>query len=262
MRCTITAFVLILCFNSPALARGDEASWQADTYRPGGTYASYRGTTAQDCHAICKAEAQCAAWSLTPATFRAGPRCELKGTAGDTSLWPGAVSGWNPSRPSADTSPPQPRTDIQPPPRAESAEPLMEAGRDNVRSMAPAETLRGAPVEPAARSVPQPMTSTVYTPSPSVSPPAGPQDISPAERSLPIPAAASPVSVETTPLPELAQQEPAMSDSDLRPIPSLRPMTGPDSRKDLPPRRDDGVPTYSVQQLELLPGDYDDMPAE
>ena len=66
---------------------------EADTYRFGDLYRSERGSTAEACAQMCDGDADCASWSLTPATFRIGPRCELKRTTGRMSHRPGAVSG-------------------------------------------------------------------------------------------------------------------------------------------------------------------------
>ncbi len=64
-----------------------------DTYRFGYPYRSSRGTTPYACASQCDSDATCAAWSLTPATFRMGPRCELKRSIGSSERRPGAVSG-------------------------------------------------------------------------------------------------------------------------------------------------------------------------
>lgn len=64
-----------------------------NTYRFAQPYRSERGTTAEACAYVCSSDRNCAAWSLTPATFQLGPRCELKQTPGTASHRPGAVSG-------------------------------------------------------------------------------------------------------------------------------------------------------------------------
>lgn len=73
---------------------------EEDTYRYGYPYRSERGTTVEACAMACSNDASCAAWSLTPATFKMGPRCELKKAPGETSFRPGSTSGiselWHP----------------------------------------------------------------------------------------------------------------------------------------------------------------------
>lgn len=70
-----------------------EIAVENDTYRFGDLYRAQRGTTVEACALICRQESACASWTLTPATFRMGPRCELKRTPGAASHRPGAVSG-------------------------------------------------------------------------------------------------------------------------------------------------------------------------
>lgn len=91
-----------MVFTTPALAEKPtpEASasetkvtFEADTYRYGDLYRSERGTSVEACAMMCSRDSACASWSLTPATFRLGPRCELKHTPGAASHRPGAVSG-------------------------------------------------------------------------------------------------------------------------------------------------------------------------
>ncbi len=76
----------------PALAGGPLVV-ETNTYRFGDTYRSERGTSGEACAKICNGDPNCAAWSLTPATFKMGPRCELKTNPGTASHRPGAVSG-------------------------------------------------------------------------------------------------------------------------------------------------------------------------
>ena len=82
---------------SPAIAEKPttetKISFEADTYRFGDLYRSERGTTAEACAQMCNQDNMCAAWTLTPATFQIGPRCELKRTPGAASHRPGAASG-------------------------------------------------------------------------------------------------------------------------------------------------------------------------
>ena len=66
---------------------------EKNTYRFGQPYRTERGSTAEACAHMCSSDGKCASWSLTPATFQIGPRCELKLTPGMTSYRPGTVSG-------------------------------------------------------------------------------------------------------------------------------------------------------------------------
>ncbi|MEM1390276.1 MAG: hypothetical protein AAGG45_04265, partial [Pseudomonadota bacterium] len=67
---------------------------EADTYRFGVAYLSTRGTTPGQCEAACNRDTdRCLSWTLVPATFQMGPRCELKRNVGAQEYRPGAVSG-------------------------------------------------------------------------------------------------------------------------------------------------------------------------
>ena len=66
---------------------------QEHTYRFGDLLRSEPGTSVDACAAACHGEARCLAWSLTPPTYEAQARCELKTNAGAASYRPGAVSG-------------------------------------------------------------------------------------------------------------------------------------------------------------------------
>lgn len=89
-------------FTAPALAETSvpeaptpkiKVTFETDTYRYGDLYRSERGTSVENCALMCSHDTACASWTLTPATFRQGPRCELKRTPGATSHRPGAASG-------------------------------------------------------------------------------------------------------------------------------------------------------------------------
>ena len=75
---------------APALP--DEAV-ETDSYRVGQTYSSERARGLQACAQTCAEDQRCVAWSLTPPTFRVGPRCELKSSAGQAQARPGYTSG-------------------------------------------------------------------------------------------------------------------------------------------------------------------------
>ena len=92
-----SSLVALAVFASPALAedalQGGVIAFEENTYRFGDLYRSERGTTVEACAEMCTAERACASWSLTPATFRIGPRCELKRTPGEAVSRPGGASG-------------------------------------------------------------------------------------------------------------------------------------------------------------------------
>ncbi len=93
----LTVFLATLAIATPAFAEKPQpelkVTYEADTYRFAEVYRSERGTTVEDCAMMCSRDQACAAWSLTPATFRIGPRCELKSAPGAASHRPGASSG-------------------------------------------------------------------------------------------------------------------------------------------------------------------------
>jgi hypothetical protein len=92
------AMFAVPAFADTALQGGDALQGgpltvEDNTYRFGDLYHSERGTTVEACAQKCTADQSCASWSLTPATFRMGPRCELKRTPGEAISRPGATSG-------------------------------------------------------------------------------------------------------------------------------------------------------------------------
>lgn len=93
----LPVLIAAMVFTAPALAEKPtpdvSVTFEADTYRYGDLYRSERGTTVEDCSLMCSRDSSCASWTLTPATFRLGPRCELKRTPGAASHRPGAASG-------------------------------------------------------------------------------------------------------------------------------------------------------------------------
>lgn len=91
----------VMAAGLPAFAPADETV-EADSYRIGQTYQSERASGLQACAAACAEDQRCVAWSMTPPTFRVGPRCELKSSAGQSQPRPGYMSGL-----SGDMAPPQ-----------------------------------------------------------------------------------------------------------------------------------------------------------
>ncbi|RIJ15924.1 hypothetical protein D1227_12555 [Henriciella mobilis] len=90
---TLASFSMLALAILPAAADGNGPARERDTYRPAGTYATLRGSTPDACAATCESDAQCRAWSLTPPTFRAGPKCELKSVDGPPVERVAAISG-------------------------------------------------------------------------------------------------------------------------------------------------------------------------
>ncbi len=247
---------------------------EPDTYRFGYPYSSTRGTTPGLCEQNCNRDNACAAWSLVPATFRMGPRCELKRSIGSSQRRPGAVSGIaskfhpraQPMRQTA-SSPPRPvpaRTAPRP-----AAPPVVRASPVR-RAPGPAQRpviyrpgprsdtsgLKGAPSNsgqiirtaptrrpvittppPAARPAPAPVLDAVTRPGPP--PPsraAGRFELHPQPAPSPLP----PAPVGTQSQPGEVQIFP--------PPPPIKP------RKPWTERGNDEA-DYSVQDMDYVPGD-------
>ncbi|MEM6654096.1 MAG: PAN domain-containing protein [Pseudomonadota bacterium] len=67
--------------------------YEKNTYRFAHLYRSEPGTTVEACARACDADNNCAAWSLSPASYNLEARCELKHTPGQASYRPGTASG-------------------------------------------------------------------------------------------------------------------------------------------------------------------------
>mgnify|MGYP001799415634 CR=1 FL=1 len=93
----LPSLIALVILTAPALAedalQGAPFAVEDNTYRFGDLYRSERGTTVDDCAQMCTTDSACASWTLMPATFRMGPRCELKRTPGQAVSRPGATSG-------------------------------------------------------------------------------------------------------------------------------------------------------------------------
>ncbi|WP_084418138.1 PAN domain-containing protein [Henriciella litoralis] len=96
MQRLIAAFASAMLFAPAALGDAGLASIERDTYRSAETYQSLRATSAESCAASCAADGRCMSWSMTPPTFRVGPRCEMKSSVGQSYPRPGHVSGLSP----------------------------------------------------------------------------------------------------------------------------------------------------------------------
>ncbi len=122
-----------------AMAAPDAAvQMEADTYRAANTYESMRSAGTQACAAACAGDQRCAAWTVTPPTFRLGPRCELKTSAGQSVSRPGYVSGLSGM--------------TQPVPQTVAARPSAPATRQPASQAVAAGTLAGGRNETSARA--------------------------------------------------------------------------------------------------------------
>ena len=180
---------------------------ETDTYRFGDLYRSERGSTAEACAQMCDGDADCASWSLTPATFRIGPRCELKRTTGRISHRPGAVSGVSatlqmiPARDAAMLYQPQR------PPLSETSTRLYQSQQPKVET-----ELLGGPeaVEPMVVILPNPAAAPVLvTPAPAPQPVQEPVVmVAPSPQAVPKPVVVvAPTAPAQAPAP-VAQREP------------------------------------------------------
>ncbi|WOR14993.1 PAN domain-containing protein [Hyphomonas sp. FCG-A18] len=174
---------------------------EADTYRFGIAYKSMRGTTPGQCEAACNGDQNCAAWSLVPATFQMGPRCELKRNIGAQEYRPGAVSGV------ATKYHPRPKT-----PQNAYARPAPAPAPASALRRAPAVSTPPAPrpkpvtlPKPAPKPVapPKPNPKSVTVPAPAPKPIASPQP-SPKPVTRPVAPPQQPVQVAPAPRPHPA----------------------------------------------------------
>lgn len=241
MRVIILFVFAVLLLGSPSLAQTQTVKTGAivsqdnrlpghepDTYRFGIAYLSTRGTTPGQCEAACNRDTdRCAAWSLVPASFQMGPRCELKRNIGAQEYRPGAVSGialrfqprgpqlqeafdrrtvvpaprevYRPApmsapRPLAPTVTPRPQTLVRPAPT------MQPSPRPVMTSPAPGgqELLGGPqPVQPTAAAHPAP----VQRPAPVQGPATAPQQERPPQFQM-RPAPTTPTPAAATPQPQ------------------------------------------------------------
>lgn len=292
MTCLIA---LALTAASPATAKGPASSAEGTVFAAHpSTYSSTRGTSAQSCEETCKRDSQCTSWQLTPPTFRIGPRCELQRgpVTNRTSAPPTPI----PARPAMPPEPVAaapvsiPQADPRPAPSPARAPAPAPA-------LAPSVDLRGGPEKPLSRA-PQPVAKE--RPVPAVSPAPSPQMAAPVPaaarpagmsaarlpeitkrselpavsqpspapppmiarpQAAPVaePALSGPAPVQSKPLPPIARLS-GNSSGEPRPALAPRPAIGQDERPPLPRRKLGDNPTYSVQSIELVPGDFDSAP--
>ncbi|MEM1036905.1 MAG: PAN domain-containing protein [Pseudomonadota bacterium] len=215
---------------------------EPDTYRFGIAYLSTRGTSPGQCEAACNRDAnRCASWTLVPATFQMGPRCELKRNIGAQQYRPGSVSGI--------TLRYQPKgNELQ---QAFERRSTVPQPRATYRSATPAPqpvTTRQVPIRRAPTS---PSTSTVMTA------PSGP---APALRGAPPPPPSSPVNLAPTPMdrpipPIRVAPEPSMPAPAPQPVQPVKPERPPQfemqpsSATPVPAPQPAPTPTRQIQPI-------------
>lgn len=274
---TASAIAFAAALTAQAENVAPAAAYETDTYRVASPYQSLRGSTPEACAAACERDLACQAWTLTPPTFRIGPRCELKSSPGDARNQPGAVSGLSTPvpHPAAATPPPEPA----PPPAPAEPKPAPAPVDVPLKPRPAPDALAGAPqaASPQASAAPPPPQQNVVrrtrertivetrtvpgevpaTPAPPAfeAPPATPE--APATVTLePLP-----------PVPTLRPRDPAPAPSVPTPTP-VQPKPAPPrqpppwvsdaERPALPSPTERGARTYSVQDIDLLPGDIED----
>ena len=160
---TLASFSMMVLASLPAAADGDGQVRENDTYRPAGTYATLRGSTPAACAAACESDAQCRAWSLTPPTFRAGPKCELKSVDGQPVERVAAVSGvLTPSSTPVSVAYTPPAANIPPAPsQPQAAEARPPAAQPAAPRPAPSGNVQQQPLnDPARQPLPAQPAST------------------------------------------------------------------------------------------------------
>ncbi|WP_300389954.1 PAN/Apple domain-containing protein [Henriciella sp.] len=281
LRTGASLLALILFVPSVMADRASDASgtWQADTYRPAGTYRTLRGSTPDACAATCLEDDRCRAWSLKPPTFRTGPKCELKSVEGTAVSQTASLSGVvrleeaeapdapadvpkaeiTPSLPEPVIAPkPTPKPEREPEPVPAPPIPAPSAPPPAaVESPAPARSPESTISEPAPAATVKPdMTAPTVTPVRAF-PPESTYEVLPEPQPAPQP----------RPAPAHQQQPPAPAtvpaDPD-RPWPGLRgsddtrmPLSAQTGGKPLPGLRR-SERDYSIQEFGNLPGDFED----
>ncbi len=248
---------------------------EPDTYRFGYPYRSERGTTPEQCAAQCEREARCAAWSLTPATFKVGPRCELKRKVGTAEPRPGGVSGVAlrpyPAAATQTSAGGSERRILPPlntgayspapPPSAPSQKPINQQPRIIMPATSTAETATPAPrpvAEPKALPKPIPAPQPLQVPAVDAMRRAAPR---PQPVAVPAPKPAAPPAPAVN---AMTRARPVVSEA-IAPLPAppVAPAAQPATRVAPPPapprkpwteRTADDI-DYSVQEMDFIPGD-------
>ena len=113
--------ILGLCLTAEGQTAGEQPQMSpSGTYNETVPYRSLRGTTPDACAASCEADNLCRAWTLTPPTFRQGPRCELKTAPDNIDRHPAAISGVDRSSPPTGAAYGQPMGQASPPASTET----------------------------------------------------------------------------------------------------------------------------------------------
>lgn len=184
-----------LVFTGPAVAEKTEPevkiAYEENTYRFGQILRSERGTTIEECAIMCSQDRACMSWTLVPATFRMGPRCELKTSPGAASHRPGAASGmsemWQMDA--------NRHAEMRYQPRA-FGEPLPEREPELMGAPAAPTSAEVRPVAPVAPTPVQANVITVEAPTP-----AAPIIMAAPARLAPPPAPLAPTPVQTAAIP-------------------------------------------------------------
>lgn len=249
----------------PALKGGPQPAdmiIEPDTYRFGYPYHSTRGESVEQCAALCTREARCSAWSLTPATFQIGPRCELKRKVGKAERQPGAVSGLA-VRPYA-SAPPQPvSAPASETPQRQVLRPV-DSGAYRPAQAQPA-IIMPSPADMQPVTKPSPKAVPISTAKPMAVPavdamrraqpkPQAPA-VKPVKAAAPAPVsppkAAPTVNAMTRATPKAIQQPLQVGVTTRKTPPPMPPQT---PRKPWTERTADDI-DYSVQGMDFIPGD-------
>lgn len=268
---TLTALAIFSLAALPEAGADTQAvrAIKSSVERANSAESSQRGTTPDACKALCEADRRCTSWTLTEPTFRIGPRCQLTMSARlepATSATPVRPARPEPMANSAARSPEQLRPTQPVAEPAPPVSPTKAVSPDALQTPAPQASVAAAAPEESVRPTAS-SQSQIAAPSRSNARPALSAQNVPAPP--PMIARRQPKPASTTPpAPQPAAHSPApatnsvapgsVSNEGLKPLPGApRVSTGADERPPLPRRRLQQTPSYSVQSLERLPGDYD-----
>ena len=270
---TASAIAFAAALTAQAEDVAPAAAYEPDTYRVASPYQSLRGSTPEACAAICERDPVCRAWTLTPPTFRIGPRCELKSSPGDARNQPGAISGLSTTvrQAAAAAPPPQPAT----PPAPAEPKPAPAPVDVPLKPRPAPDALAGAPqaASPPQQNVVRRTRERTIVETRTVP---GEAPATPAPPALEMPPATPepPAAVTLEPLPPvptLRPRDPATAPSVPTPAPTPTPVQPEPAPPRQPPRwvsdaerpplpspTERSARTYSVQDIDLLPGDIED----
>ncbi|MEM8615402.1 MAG: hypothetical protein AAGF20_00555 [Pseudomonadota bacterium] len=296
MRTVFAFFLAIFLFSGAALAQTQVIKTgsvvaqdnrlpghEPDTVRFGIAYLSTRGTTPGQCEAACNKDVnRCASWTLVPATFQMGPRCELKRNIGAQQFRPGAVSGVALRfQPKGDelqqaferrTSVPQPTATYRPAtatprPAATRQVPIRRAPTAPAPAPSPVMTarpvaapeLRGTPPPPPARPVnlapttmDRPIPPIRVAPEPSIPAP-GPQPAQPVQPQRPPQFEMQPSSTAPAPAPQPSPAPTRQIRPVRRPVPTPAPVSQPAPQPATRPAPVATMPTQPSSGVQIDP---------